>query len=109
MNLGEHQEKFSEDLVKLLFRALELGYKVRMGEVQRPVEMQELYVKTGRSKTMDSMHIKKCAADVHFLKDGQLIYPQELGDFWQALDPLNQWGGNWKIFKDQPHFERHIV
>ena len=108
MTLGEHQEKFSEDLVKLLLKAFELGYKVRMGEVQRPVEMQELYIKTGRSKTMNSMHIKKCAADIHFLKDGQLCYPQVLGDFWQSLDPINQWGGNWKSFKDQPHFERHI-
>ena len=108
MTLGEHQEKFSEDLVKLLLKAFQLGYKVRIAEAQRPIEMQELYVKMGRSKTMNSMHIKKCAADIHFLKDGQLCYPQELGDYWQSLNSLNQWGGNWKSFKDQPHFERHI-
>ena len=108
MTLGEHQEKFSRHLAKLLQRAWELGYEVRMGEVQRPIEMQELYVKTGRSKTMNSQHLKKCAADLHFTKAGVLCYPKELGDFWESLDPLNQWGGNWKSFKDQPHFERHF-
>ena len=108
MTLGEHQEKFSEDLVKLLLKAFQLGYKVRIAEAQRPIEMQELYVKMGRSKTMNSMHIKKCAVDLYFTRNGSLVYPKELGEYWETLDPLNQWGGNWKSFKDQPHFERHI-
>jgi len=108
MTLGQHQEVFSSDLVKLLLKAFELGYKVRLGEVQRPVEMQELYIKTGRSKTMNSMHLKKCAADLHFIKDGTLCYPKELGDYWESLSKENQWGGNWKSFKDQPHFERRV-
>jgi peptidoglycan L-alanyl-D-glutamate endopeptidase CwlK len=106
MKLGEHQERFSEDLCQLLTYAMSHGYKVRMGEVERPLAMQEVYFKTGRSKTMNSMHLKKCAVDLHFFKDGQICYPKELGDFWEALDPLNRWGGNWKDFKDGPHFER---
>jgi hypothetical protein len=108
MTLGEHQEAFTEDMLKLLLQALNLGYKIRMGEVQRPVEMQELYVKTGRSKTMNSLHLKKCAADIHFIKDGKVCYPKELGDYWESLSKLTQWGGNWKSFKDAPHFERHV-
>lgn len=108
MTLGEHQEAFSEDLVKLLQFAFSKGYKVRMGEVLRPIEMQELYVKTGRSKTMNSLHIKKCAADIHFIQDGKVCYPKELGDYWESLSQYNQWGGNWKSFKDAPHFERHV-
>ena len=108
MTLGEHQEKFSEDLVKLLMKAFSLGYKARLGEVQRTQEMQELYFKTGKSKTMNSMHLKKCAADIHFTLAGKLCYPQELGDYWEGLSPENRWGGNWKSFKDQPHFERHV-
>lgn len=106
--LGVHQEFFSRDLVKLMAKAHALGYEVRMGEVQRTVEMQEIYMKTGRSKTMNSMHLKKCAADLHFTKNGVLCYPQEIGDFWESLNPLNQWGGNWKSFKDQPHFQRTV-
>lgn len=108
MTLGQHQEAFTRDLVKLINKAHELGYEVRMGEVLRPIEMQELYMKTGRSKTMNSMHIKKCAADLHFITAGKLVYPKELGTFWEELNPLNQWGGNWKSFKDSPHFQRTV-
>ena len=63
MTLGEHQERFSRHVIKLMSRAIELGYEIRMGEAQRPIEMQQLYFKTGRSKTMNSMHIQKCAID----------------------------------------------
>jgi peptidoglycan L-alanyl-D-glutamate endopeptidase CwlK len=106
MTLGEHQERFAEDFVQLLSFAMAQGYKCRIGEVERPLAMQKIYFDTGRSKTMDSRHLKKCAADVHFFKDGQICYPQELGDFWESLDPKNSWGGNWTSFKDGPHFER---
>ena len=108
MSLGQEQEAFSHDLVRLLLKAFELGYEVRMGEVQRPIEMQQLYIKTGRSKTMNSMHLKKCAADLHFTKDGTLCYPQELGEYWESFNPKNQWGGNWNSFKDYPHFQRTV-
>jgi peptidoglycan L-alanyl-D-glutamate endopeptidase CwlK len=79
-------------------------------------EMQSVYVQTGRSKTMLSDHLKKCAGDVHFFKDGQLCYPEELGAYWEGLSPFNRWGGSWRglieagrsNFKDAPHFERHF-
>lgn len=108
MTLGQHQEAFSRDLCKLLMYANSLGYEARIGEVQRPLEMQEIYVKTGRSKTMNSMHLKKCAADIFFTKAGELVYPQELGTYWESLSPDNSWGGNWKSFKDKPHFQRTV-
>lgn len=109
MSLGEEQQLFTRDFIKLLLKALELGYEIRLGEVLRPVEMQELYVKLGRSKTMNSQHLKKLAADIHFFKDNTgPLYPQELGDYWESLSKVNRWGGNWKSFKDQPHFERFV-
>lgn len=108
MTLGQHQEAFARDLVKIISHAWSLGYEVRIGEVQRSIEQQRLYVNAGLSKTMNSMHIKKCAADLHFTKDGQIHYPQELGDYWESLNPLNQWGGNWKSFLDKPHFQRTV-
>jgi len=108
MTLGQHQEAFAKDLVELLLYAYKLGYKVRIGEVQRTVEQQKIYVKTGRSTTMNSMHIHKCAADLHFTKDGILCYPEELGVYWEALDQLNSWGGHWRSFKDKPHFQRKV-
>lgn len=108
MRLGEHQEAFAEDFTKLLTKAFELGYKARLGEVQRTAEQQTIYVKTGRSKTMNSMHLLKCAADVFFVKDGVIVVPEELGVFWQSLNPLNQAGMFWKTFKDAPHFQRTV-
>lgn len=107
MTLGEHQQAFARDLVKLLTHAFSLGYEARIGEVQRTIEQQKLYVQTGRSKTMNSNHLKKCAADIHWFKNGQLCYPKELGDYWESLHTLNRWGGKWK-FKDEPHYERNV-
>jgi hypothetical protein len=106
MKLGQEQELFTEHLVMLLTFAFSKGYKARMGEVERPLLMQEHYFKIKRTTTMASNHLRKCAADLHFFKDGQICYPQELGDFWESLDPKNSWGGNWSRFKDGPHFER---
>lgn len=108
MTLGQHQEAFSRDLMLLLQKAFSLGYEARMGEVQRTEEQQAIYIKTGRSKTNNSMHLKKCAADIFFTKGGELVYPQELGDYWESLNPLNQWGGNWSSFKDKPHYQRTV-
>lgn len=108
MKLGEHQEAFSLHLTQLLIQAHKLGYKVRIGEVQRTPEQQALYVKAGRSKTLNSMHLNKCAADLHFTKDGALCYPEELGRFWESMDARNQAGMFWGKFKDAPHFQRTV-
>lgn len=109
MNLGQHQEKFATDVSLLIQEAIMRGYGVRLGEAYRTAEQQEIYVRTGKSKTMNSMHLKKCAIDLHFTKNGSLVYPAELGQFWESLDPLNQAGMFWKRFKDDPHFQRTVT
>jgi hypothetical protein len=106
VKLGDHQQAYTRDHVKLLLKAFELGYEVRKGESQRMPEMQAIYVQTGRSKTMDSNHLIKCADDLHFFKGGVLCYPEELGRYWESLSPLNSAGMFWKSFKDAPHYER---
>ena len=109
MTLGQHQEAFARHVVQLMQKALELGYNIRIGEAQRTEEQQKLYIQQGKSKTMNSMHIKKCAIDLHFTDaSGALVYPDVLGKFWESLDPLNQWGGFWKTFVDKPHFQRTV-
>jgi peptidoglycan L-alanyl-D-glutamate endopeptidase CwlK len=109
MSLREEQSAFARDLVRLLTYASGKGYEYTIGEVERPVEMQRLHIAAGRSTTMNSMHIKKCAADVYFFLDGQLTYNiEDLGRFWEELDPKNKWGGNWKSFKDKFHFQRTV-
>ena len=101
MTLGQHQEAFTRDLVKLIVHAQGLGYETRIGEVQRPVEMQQIYIKTGRSKTMNSYHLKRLAIDLNIIVGGKMAQPGDyrvLGDYWESLDPLNKWGGRFVGF-----------
>jgi hypothetical protein len=115
--LGENQEIFAGHVAMLLVKAKQLGFGVRLGEVLRPLEMQEIYVRTGRSKTMNSQHIKKLAIDLNLIVNGKLATREQikpLGEWWEALDPANRWGGSWRglveskksRFIDAPHFER---
>lgn len=117
LTLGQHQEFFTRDLVRLLTYIHEHDCNVRMGEVWRPQEMQELYVRTGRSKTHNSQHTQKLAADLHITQHGNLVTLEkmaEFGKYWESLSPLNRWGGSWRglveagksSFIDAPHFER---
>lgn len=110
MTLSDHQNKFMTHLAMLILEAQDLGFKVTGGELMRTREQQKVYYTTGKSKTMNSYHLNKLAIDLNFFKDGKLTYDkkdlQKLGDYWESLDKLNSWGGNWKSFLDTPHFER---
>lgn len=112
MSLGKEQEAFSKDFMLLLQYLHSNNYKVRIGEVQRTLAQQKLYVEEGKSKTYNSMHLRKCAADLFIFKKGKWLKGkkklQEIGDYWESLDNKNRWGGNWKSFIDCPHFERKI-
>lgn len=109
MTLGQHQEAFARDLVKLIQYGWEQGYEVRIGEVLRTPEQQQLYMQSGGTTTMRSMHLKKCAADLHWVdRQGQICYPPAIGAYWESLNPLNQWGGKWH-FKDEDHYQRTVA
>lgn len=110
MSLVAEQAAFLLDACKLIQKASELGFTVTGGELARTVEQQEIYMKTGKTKTMASNHLKRCAIDLNFFKNGKLVYDiptlKPVGDYWESLSPQNSWGGNWASFKDVPHFER---
>lgn len=112
MALVDEQAAFLQDFARLIVHANSLGWKVTAGELHRTPEQQAIYVKTGRSKTMDSQHGRRLAGDLNFFKNGKLVYDVEelrpLGEFWESLNPKNKWGGFWKSFKDVPHFERRV-
>lgn len=119
MSLIPHQAAFLLDVCKLIEEATRQGFIVTGGELQRPIEMQEIYLKTGRSRTLKSNHIRRLAVDLNFFKDGKLTYAltalRPLGEYWEGLNPLNRWGGNfdrdWSkadSFVDSPHFERNV-
>lgn len=109
MSLFNEQSKFLLHVCKLVQTATDSGFEVSARELGRTAEQQAIYVQTGRSKTMKSNHLRYCAIDLYFMRDGRLAVRAELqplGDFWESLDPKNSWGGNWSSFKDEPHFER---
>ena len=125
MTKSDKQAKFLLDACMLIQFATRLGFKVTGGELFRPQEMQEIYYRTGRSKTLSSNHKEKLAVDLNFIKDGQYVNGLDgnaaeeilrpLGVFWESLDPQNRWGGNFdKDFSrkdpwiDAGHFERQV-
>ena len=113
--MNKHQFKFAQDVMALMLFIWESGWRVSFGEAFRPQEMQEIYLEQGKTKTLDSYHSKRLAIDFNFFKPNgnkfSLTYRkselQMFGDYWESLDPLNKWGGNWK-FVDTPHFERRV-
>ena len=110
MSLVAEQAAFAQDVAKLLQQAVALGYEVTFGEAYRTAEQQEWYVERGLSKTKDSYHLKRLAVDLNIFKDGELIdRPADLGAFWEGLNPLNHWGGNFTSIKDYDHFERTVT
>jgi hypothetical protein len=112
MSMVAEQQAFLLDACKLINYATEKGWVITGGELFRTPEQQEIYLKTGRSKTMKSLHLNRCAIDLNFFKDGKLIWDKnsisELGTYWESLNPKNRWGGNFSKFLDVPHFERNI-
>jgi hypothetical protein len=111
MKLGQKQERFSRDVSLLLaFIYVKTDFEIRFGEAQRHALIQKHYLDTGRSKTMKSRHLDKLAVDLFFSRNGEMIWGKDelqlIGDYWESLSPENSWGGNWKSFKDTPHFER---
>lgn len=112
MRLVTEQAAFLLDACKLIAFATEQGFTVTGGELFRTPEQQTIYVRTGRSKTMQSNHLKRLAIDLNFIKDKQLVYDkpslEPIGAYWESLNPANRWGGHFRSFVDMPHFERNI-
>jgi hypothetical protein len=112
MSLSDEQAAFLLDVCKLIQHATGVGFKVTGGELARTPEQQAIYVETGRSKTFNSLHLKRCAIDLNFFKDGKIIWNREilapLGAYWETLNPKNRWGGNFRSLVDCPHFERNV-
>jgi len=106
------QAAFLLDVCKLIQKATEMGLVVTAGELYRTPEQQQIYMKTGRSRTMNSLHLQRRAVDLNFFKDGKLCYDKAvlapLGAFWEGLHPLNSWGGNGVKLVDAPHFSRGV-
>lgn len=112
MSMVQEQAAFLLDVCDLIEWCVNNGWTVTGGELFRTAEQQEIYVKTGRSKTMNSNHLRRLAIDLNFFKDGKLVYDKAqlapIGAYWESRYVKNRWGGNFKSLVDTPHFERNV-
>lgn len=102
------------DLVRVVKRAIEITpVDFAVTEGLRTKEKQEQLVKAGASKTMRSRHLTGHAVDLAAVISSEVrwdwaLYPQIATAMKKAayeLDVPIEWGGDWKTFKDGPHFQ----
>jgi peptidoglycan L-alanyl-D-glutamate endopeptidase CwlK len=102
------------DLVRVVERAIGLtSVDFTVLEGLRTTERQKTLVAAGASKTMNSRHITGHAVDLGAYVDGQVdwswpLYERIAAAMKLAAKELSVsivWGGDWRTFKDGPHFE----
>lgn len=111
------EPKFRKKVVKLLVLARKKGIELRVISGERNCSLQnKLYAKgrypsTGKvvtnAKCGQSAHNYKIAVDVVEFKNGQALWENpNWGIIGQiGVDLGLEWGGNWKRFVDNPHFQ----
>lgn len=103
-----------EPLVAVVKRAIELS-EVDFGvsEGVRTLERQKQLYEAGKSLTMNSRHLTGDAVDLFAWVDNYVNwnfphYEKIAKAMFKAAEELGveiEWGGNWKSFKDGPHFQ----
>lgn len=102
------------DLVKIFTRAYALAtLKPTVTEGLRTLARQKQLVAAGASKTLKSRHLNGHALDVAFIVGKQVrwdwpLYKEFADHMKRAAKELKltiEWGGDWKSFKDGPHFQ----
>ena len=101
------------DLVRVVKRAIEITtVDFAVLEGVRSKARQEQLVKAGASQTMNSRHITGHAVDLGAYVSGSVrwdwpLYSKIADAVKQAAAELGvpiEWGGDWRTFKDGPHF-----
>lgn len=102
------------DLVKVVKRAIELTEcDFTVTEGLRTKERQAQLLKEKKTTTMNSRHLTGHAVDLAAWVDNTVswewkYYYQIADAMKKAASELNvsiEWGGDWKKFKDGPHFQ----
>lgn len=102
------------DLVKVVKRAIEITtVDFTVLEGLRDPQRQRTLVDSGASQTLNSRHITGHAVDLGAWVDDQVdwswpLYHKIAAAMKTAAKELGVsivWGGDWRTFKDGPHFE----
>lgn len=110
----ERLQSVHPDLVKVVERAIEMSpVDFTVLEGLRSPERQQTLVASGASQTLNSRHITGHAVDLGAWVDNQVdwswpLYHKIANAMKAAANALGVaivWGGDWKTFKDGPHFE----
>ena len=102
------------DLVKIVELAItltEVDFKVLEGLGSK--ERQGKLVDKGASQTRNSRHLTGHAVDLGAWVDGEVRWDwplyyklaKAMKDAAKQLDITLEWGGDWRSFKDGPHFQ----
>lgn len=102
------------DLVAVVERAIEITEQdFTVLEGLRSKERQRKLYKSGASKTMNSRHLTGHAVDIAPYVGGSVSWNWEF--YYPMADAMKkaakelgvplEWGGDWKSFKDGPHFQ----
>ncbi|MDE0843074.1 MAG: M15 family metallopeptidase [Psychrobacter pacificensis] len=103
------------DLVKVVKRAIEITtVDFSVGEGLRSITRQKELYTQGATKTMNSRHLTGHAVDLFALDEAGKVtwdwdyYLPLASAVKQAATELGvtiEWGGDWKTFKDGPHYQ----
>lgn len=119
-------KKLHPDMVKVVRRAQKLVKDPDFGAIVtctvRTLEEQKLLVKNKASKTLNSRHIPgkdgyAKAIDFAVTLNGKVRWDwplyARLAEFMKEAAKIENvpitWGGDWKTFKDGPHFELNKI
>ena len=126
MNLDTRSQKNLErvhsDLVKVITKTAELveGYSFVVTEGARTVERQKVLLAEKKTTTMKSRHIPEnnvcglsCAVDLAVKVGTAAVW--DMASYKKLAEVVKEaarqvkvpieWGGDWKTFKDGPHFQ----
>jgi peptidoglycan L-alanyl-D-glutamate endopeptidase CwlK len=111
------QEKLSKvhpDLIRVVNKAITItsvGFQVTEG--LRTLARQRQLVAAGASQTLKSRHLTGPAGELVATVNGKIRWDWPL--YYKLADAMKQaaifehvpieWGGDWKTFKDGPHFQ----
>ena len=108
--MEKDQALFARNIGKLINYIFAHGYQCTFGEAFRTKEQALIDAKTCKG-IKNSLHCYRLAVDINLFQGG--IYDsksesyEQIGIYWESLNPKNRWGGRFKSRPDGNHFEYH--